>query len=85
MSVLVSRFRGSLVGAVVGDCIGAHFEMEAPEPPANVNKFIDRLLITSDPGICINSHIFARVLHRIFVIGPAEIRRQSVKLSLQLT
>ena len=26
MAAKVSRFRGALVGAVIGDCLGAHFE-----------------------------------------------------------
>jgi len=26
MAANISRFRGALVGAVVGDCLGAHFE-----------------------------------------------------------
>jgi len=26
MATKISRFRGALVGAVIGDCLGAHFE-----------------------------------------------------------
>ena len=34
---LLSRFKGALVGAVVGDCLGAHFEFSMV-PPENLVK-----------------------------------------------
>jgi len=32
MAVTISRFRGALVGAVIGDCLGAHFEGDMQVP-----------------------------------------------------
>ena len=37
--ILASKFRGSLVGAVVGDCLGAHFE-GSPYAPKKLVKSV---------------------------------------------
>jgi len=35
-SSMVSKFRGALVGALIGDCLGAHFEGNIQIPMNNV-------------------------------------------------
>ena len=35
-SSMISKFRGALVGAVVGDCLGAYFEGDIQIPMNNV-------------------------------------------------
>lgn len=50
MSSLLSRFQGSLVGAVTGDCIGAVFERlwARTIEPEKVKKVVDKI----DTGEC---------------------------------
>ncbi len=42
-TTLLSKCRGSMVGAVVGDCLGAHFEMSWDIKPETVNRFVTKL------------------------------------------
>ncbi|KAG8175448.1 hypothetical protein JTE90_001819 [Oedothorax gibbosus] len=41
---LLSKFRGSLIGALVGDCLGAPFEGDEKVSPRHLEKYINNLL-----------------------------------------
>ncbi|KAG8191421.1 hypothetical protein JTE90_020676 [Oedothorax gibbosus] len=41
---LLSKFKGSLIGALVGDCLGAPFELKGKVSPKVLEKYINNLL-----------------------------------------
>ena len=50
---VLSRFRGALIGAVVGDCLGAHFENQDNVKVEDVTSFFARL--TDQKCVCSDS------------------------------
>ena len=50
MNVILSKFKGCLVGAVVGDCVGAHFEMESPKSIQSLIGYIKQVVEQSKEG-----------------------------------
>lgn len=48
VEVVAGRFRGCLVGALLGDCLGAPFEMDPKASPSVLNSYFKRL---HDPNL----------------------------------
>ena len=48
VEAMAGRFRGCLVGALMGDCLGAPFEAEPRASPSVLNSYFKRL---NDPDL----------------------------------
>lgn len=48
VEVVAGRFRGCLAGALLGDCLGAPFEMDPRASPSVLNSYFKRL---HDPNL----------------------------------
>lgn len=47
----VAKYRGCLIGALVGDCLGAPFEGDPTVPRTQLHKYLDKLEDPTFKGI----------------------------------